>query len=270
MCQDGSREPAGPGAGPPRFYARGDRACTKLQRQNRGIVWSKREDYDRAVADFSQAIRLGTIDPFVYGDRALAWRRKGDYEPGAGGLGPGDPARSRQRFPADQPQQRLAEEGRLRPGDRRVPRGDPLGANEAVAHTNRWDRIYAVNVRAVFFLRGPPRGRCAAARGGSIVNVSSIAGQHGRMAGNPAYGSPRQPSSGSRGPWHAVWLPSACGPTASAREYCTNGTPPLAASDPLQRNHECCNVTIQAVTSAYTASAPPQQGGARVAARLRL
>jgi 3-oxoacyl-[acyl-carrier protein] reductase len=49
-----------------------------------------------------------------------------------------------------------------------------------------WDRILNINLRAVFFLSQ------AAARGmrghaGSIINVSSIAGQNGGIAGSPAY-----------------------------------------------------------------------------------
>jgi 3-oxoacyl-[acyl-carrier protein] reductase len=52
-----------------------------------------------------------------------------------------------------------------------------------------WDRLHAVNVRAVFFLSRAAARSMRERRMGSIVNVSSIAGQHGGVAGSPAYGS---------------------------------------------------------------------------------
>jgi 3-oxoacyl-[acyl-carrier protein] reductase len=52
-----------------------------------------------------------------------------------------------------------------------------------------WDRVHDVNLRATFFVARD----CAVAMkrngGGSILNVSSIAGQHGGIAGSPAYAS---------------------------------------------------------------------------------
>jgi NAD(P)-dependent dehydrogenase (short-subunit alcohol dehydrogenase family) len=52
-----------------------------------------------------------------------------------------------------------------------------------------WDRVQAVNVRATFFL-SQAAGRAMCERGrGSIINFSSIAGQHGGIAGSPAYGA---------------------------------------------------------------------------------
>jgi 3-oxoacyl-[acyl-carrier protein] reductase len=52
-----------------------------------------------------------------------------------------------------------------------------------------WDRVQAVNVRAAFFLsQAVGRGMCEHGRG-SIINFSSIAGQHGGVAGSPAYGA---------------------------------------------------------------------------------
>jgi 3-oxoacyl-[acyl-carrier protein] reductase len=52
-----------------------------------------------------------------------------------------------------------------------------------------WDRLHAVNVRAAFFLSRAAARSMRERRAGSIVNVSSIAGQHGGVAGSPAYGS---------------------------------------------------------------------------------
>lgn len=62
-------------------------------------------------------------------------------------------------------------------------------ASEWELTPEEWDRMHDVNLRAVFF------GSQAAAKfmrdrgGGSIVNVSSIAGQNGGIAGSPAYAS---------------------------------------------------------------------------------
>jgi NAD(P)-dependent dehydrogenase (short-subunit alcohol dehydrogenase family) len=54
---------------------------------------------------------------------------------------------------------------------------------------DEWDRVHDVNLRATFFVARD----CAIAMkkngGGSILNVSSIAGQHGGIAGSPAYAS---------------------------------------------------------------------------------
>lgn len=52
-----------------------------------------------------------------------------------------------------------------------------------------WDRVQAVNVRAVFFLSRAAALSMRDRKSGSIINVSSIAGQHGGVAGSPAYAS---------------------------------------------------------------------------------
>ena len=54
---------------------------------------------------------------------------------------------------------------------------------------DEWDRVHAVNVRAVFFLARAAARSMRDRKSGSIVNVSSIAGQHGGIAGSPAYAS---------------------------------------------------------------------------------
>jgi len=54
---------------------------------------------------------------------------------------------------------------------------------------DEWDRVHAVNVRAVFFLSRAAALSMRDRKAGSIVNVSSIAGQHGGIAGSPAYAS---------------------------------------------------------------------------------
>jgi 3-oxoacyl-[acyl-carrier protein] reductase len=52
-----------------------------------------------------------------------------------------------------------------------------------------WDRVHAVNLRSVFFLSREAAKSMRGRGGGSILNVSSIAGQNGGIAGSPAYGS---------------------------------------------------------------------------------
>jgi 3-oxoacyl-[acyl-carrier protein] reductase len=54
---------------------------------------------------------------------------------------------------------------------------------------DEWDRVHDVNLRAVFFLCRAAAAVMRERGGGSIVNVSSIAGQHGGIAGSPAYAS---------------------------------------------------------------------------------
>jgi NAD(P)-dependent dehydrogenase (short-subunit alcohol dehydrogenase family) len=63
-------------------------------------------------------------------------------------------------------------------------------ASEWDLTSDEWDRIHDVNLRALFFLsRDAARAMRAQAGGCSIINISSIAGQHGGLAGSPAYAS---------------------------------------------------------------------------------
>ena len=47
---------------------------------NRGIAWSRKGEYDRAIADFDQALRLNPNDAAAYNHRGSAWSRKGEYD----------------------------------------------------------------------------------------------------------------------------------------------------------------------------------------------
>jgi NAD(P)-dependent dehydrogenase (short-subunit alcohol dehydrogenase family) len=49
-----------------------------------------------------------------------------------------------------------------------------------------WDHVMGVNLKTVFFL-SREAARAMRARGGSIVNIASVAGQIGGIAGSPAY-----------------------------------------------------------------------------------
>ncbi len=46
---------------------------------NRGIVWCRLGEYDNAVRDLGEAIRLDPHDPEAYRNRGGAWGAKGDY-----------------------------------------------------------------------------------------------------------------------------------------------------------------------------------------------
>jgi 3-oxoacyl-[acyl-carrier protein] reductase len=52
-----------------------------------------------------------------------------------------------------------------------------------------WDRVHNVNLRATFFVAQHAARSMKDHGGGVIINVSSIAGQHGGVAGSPAYAS---------------------------------------------------------------------------------
>ena len=62
-------------------------------------------------------------------------------------------------------------------------------ASEWELTPQEWDRVHAVNLRALFFLSREAARSMRERGGGSIVNVSSIAGQNGGIAGSPAYAS---------------------------------------------------------------------------------
>lgn len=62
-------------------------------------------------------------------------------------------------------------------------------ASEWELTPEEWDRVHAVNLRAVFFLAREAAKSMRERGGGSILNVSSIAGQNGGIAGSPAYAS---------------------------------------------------------------------------------
>jgi lipoprotein NlpI len=47
---------------------------------NRGGLWTAKGDYDRAIADFSEMIRLSPQEPAGFNNRGTAWRAKGDYD----------------------------------------------------------------------------------------------------------------------------------------------------------------------------------------------
>jgi tetratricopeptide (TPR) repeat protein len=46
----------------------------------RGYAWGNKKDYEHAIADYNEAIRLDPKDAWVYNNRGSAWGNKKDYE----------------------------------------------------------------------------------------------------------------------------------------------------------------------------------------------
>jgi len=46
----------------------------------RGLAWNGKGDYERAIADYNEAIRLNPQDALAFNSRGNAWWTKGDYE----------------------------------------------------------------------------------------------------------------------------------------------------------------------------------------------
>ena len=46
---------------------------------NRGVAWARKKEYDRAITDYTESIRLEPIDHH-YKARADAWHRKKEYD----------------------------------------------------------------------------------------------------------------------------------------------------------------------------------------------
>jgi tetratricopeptide (TPR) repeat protein len=47
---------------------------------NRGLTWQRKEHFDRAIADYREAIRLNPKDARVYNSRGIAWMDRGDLD----------------------------------------------------------------------------------------------------------------------------------------------------------------------------------------------
>ena len=46
---------------------------------NRGLVWQNQGNYDKAIADFSETIRLDSLHAEAYNNRGFCWSKKGDF-----------------------------------------------------------------------------------------------------------------------------------------------------------------------------------------------
>src|SRR5260221_74791 len=51
-----------------------------LAHLNKGDGWLAKGDYDRAIADYNQAIHLDAMNSYAYYNRGGAWAEKGDYD----------------------------------------------------------------------------------------------------------------------------------------------------------------------------------------------
>jgi tetratricopeptide (TPR) repeat protein len=47
---------------------------------SRGKLWEARSEFDKAIADYSAAIKLDPTNEFIYNSRGNAWRSKGEYD----------------------------------------------------------------------------------------------------------------------------------------------------------------------------------------------
>lgn len=63
------------------------------------------------------------------------------------------------------------------------------GTSEWDLTVEEWDRIHAINLRSLFFVSREAARTMRSRGGGSIITVSSVAGQTGGVAGSPAYAS---------------------------------------------------------------------------------
>ena len=103
---------------------------------HRGECWLEKEEYDKAIADFDQAIRITPHDPNLFWRRGCAWGQKKEIETALKDysesirLDPACPVTSRPRL-------RLAGTERARQGHRRLHRGDPARPKYACAYCNR-------------------------------------------------------------------------------------------------------------------------------------
>jgi tetratricopeptide (TPR) repeat protein len=47
---------------------------------NRGLAWTHKEEFDKAIADFDEAVRLNPNDAVSYCNRGAAWRAKKELD----------------------------------------------------------------------------------------------------------------------------------------------------------------------------------------------
>ena len=46
----------------------------------RGLAWHQKREYDKAIADYDEAIKLDPKNALAYSNRGDAWRMKGEYD----------------------------------------------------------------------------------------------------------------------------------------------------------------------------------------------
>ena len=85
---------------------------------DRGVARYEREDYDRAIQDFEQTIKLDGKNAAAFYNRGIAYHEKRDYDRAIEDFQSGDQARSQARRGVQRARQCAGEQGRLRQGDR--------------------------------------------------------------------------------------------------------------------------------------------------------
>ena len=93
---------------------------------DRGNAYSDKGDNDRAIADYSEAIRLDPKhSPRPTQRRGLAYRDKGDYDRAIADYNEAIRLDPKLRHGLQQPRHAYQRQGRQRPRHRRLQRGDP-------------------------------------------------------------------------------------------------------------------------------------------------
>ncbi len=98
---------------------------------NRGNALRSKGDYEKAIADYNEAIKLGPPSAFSYQNRGASKQALGDHRRCAQGHQRGDPGRSGAAAAADQPRRDLARQRRSRPRDCRHLGSDPARESES-------------------------------------------------------------------------------------------------------------------------------------------
>ena len=93
----------------------------------RGVAYGEKGDYDKAIADYTEAIRLDPKLAEAYCSRGIAYANKGDYDKAIADYTEAIRLDPKLADGVLQPGRRLRGEGRLRQGHRRLHRGHPAG-----------------------------------------------------------------------------------------------------------------------------------------------
>ena len=101
-----------------------------------------KKDYDRAIADYDQAIRLNPNYAAAYNSRGLAYDDKRDYDRAIADFNKAIKLNPNDAAGLQQPRLRLSQQGRHRPRHRRLPAGDQARSELRLALYNRGNAYY--------------------------------------------------------------------------------------------------------------------------------
>ena len=91
----------------------------------RAVTWCAKGDFDKALGDYDEAIRLEPKLAWAYYGRAIVWRNRGEYDKAIADDSEAAAHRPRLCGCILRPRLCLGRQGGLRPGNRRLHRGDP-------------------------------------------------------------------------------------------------------------------------------------------------